>query len=257
MDFVVETCSAMNIGDRSEQQDRVSIFAHSTYPGMMMAALADGIGGTTGGAMAAEQVIFKAQQNFEAYAPKSETPAEVLKHIIQEAHSVIRLTRYASEAEPHSTAVVFFLTPQYAQWVHCGDSRLYHFRGESLVSRTEDHSLIAELIRKGKITPQAALIHPQRNVLSSCLGTTDEPEMTISNPVPLRSGDHFLLCSDGVWAYFSIEEMGRILAKLSAREAAAFIVDMARARAAGRGDNISIAIIKLVPKTPSQAITTT
>ena len=66
MAFSAETCVAMHIGNRAEQQDRVSLFAHPKRPGMMMAVLADGMGGHSGGAMAAEQVLILAKQNFDS-----------------------------------------------------------------------------------------------------------------------------------------------------------------------------------------------
>lgn len=69
MALSIETCAAQHIGDREEQQDRVSLFPHPTRKGMLMAVLADGMGGHTGGAMAAEQVVFKARQSFEVFAP--------------------------------------------------------------------------------------------------------------------------------------------------------------------------------------------
>jgi serine/threonine protein phosphatase PrpC len=77
--------------------------------------------------MAAEQVILKARQNFESFAPASESAPDLLRSI-DEAHIVIKLTRFTSEQDPHSTAVVFMMQPDRADWAHCGDSRFYHFR---------------------------------------------------------------------------------------------------------------------------------
>ncbi len=246
MPLTIETCVARHTGDRKEQQDRVALFAHPTRPGTMMAVLADGMGGHTGGAMAAEQVLLKARQNFEAYAPQSETPAHLLEAIINEAHLVIKLTRFTSEQDPHSTAVVFMLQPGRADWAHCGDSRFYHFRGSELVSRSQDHSLVGELQRKGRLDEAAALNHPQRNVLLSCLGSEREPRVDHGRQLPLVAGDSFVLCSDGLWGYFSDEEIGGAVAALSAREAAQVLINNARDRSDGYGDNITVAIIKLV-----------
>ncbi|THF60483.1 PP2C family protein-serine/threonine phosphatase [Pseudothauera rhizosphaerae] len=246
MPLTIETCVARHTGDRKEQQDRVALFAHPTLPGTMMAVLADGMGGHSGGAMAAEQVLIKAKQNFEAYAPRSETPEHLLDSVVNEAHVVIKLTRFTSEQDPHSTAVVLMLQPGRADWVHCGDSRLYHFRSGELVSRTKDHSLVGELQRQGRIDETAALRHPQRNVLLSCLGSEREPDIEHGRQMPLKAGDSFLLCSDGLWTYFSDEELCGAVAALPTREAAQTLVTRARERADGYGDNISVAIIKLV-----------
>ena len=247
MSFTAETCVAMHVGDRKEQQDRVALFGHPKRPGMLMAVLADGMGGHSGGAMAAEQVLIRARQNFEAYAPAQETPEDLLRSVIDEAHTVIKLTRFTSEQDPHSTAVVFTLQQGKAYWAHCGDSRLYHFRGAHTVSRSADHSLVGELQRKGRLDENQALNHPQRNVLLSCLGSDREPRIEYGCEASPVAGDCFLLCSDGLWAYFTDFELASTLQEFPPRAAAERLIAQVRQRAGGSGDNISLAVIKLVP----------
>jgi serine/threonine protein phosphatase PrpC len=225
----------------------LAIFPHPHRPGCMLAVLADGMGGHSGGAMAAEQVILKAKQNFSSYAPSSESPTEFLRSVIDDAHVIIKLTRFTSEQDPHSTAVVFMLRPGHADWAHCGDSRLYHFRNGALVARTPDHSLVEELLRSGRITEDQAETHPQRNLLLSCLGAERDPRIDTGGTPALQAGDAFIICSDGLWAYFSDEELGKTLLEQDARTAARTLIDGARKRAQGMGDNISLAIIKVVP----------
>ena len=246
MPITVETCVARHIGDRKEQQDRVALFGHPTRPGMMLAVLADGMGGHSGGAMAAEQVMLRAKQNFEAFAPKQETPLHLLESVVNEAHVFIRLTRFTSEQDPHSTAVVFLLHQGKTYWVHCGDSRIYHFRESVAVGRSADHSLVGELLRKGLLDEAGTLSHPQRNVLLSCLGSDREPRIDHGYCDELVAGDSFLLCSDGLWAYFSDAELAGTVHALPAREAAQSLINRARERSGGVGDNISLAIIKFV-----------
>mgnify|MGYP001156669105 CR=1 FL=1 len=247
MSFTAETCVAMHLGDRKEQQDRVALFGHPTRPGMMMAVLADGMGGHSGGAMAAEQVLIRARQNFETYAPLHETPEHLLGSVIGEAHTVIKLTRFTSEQDPHSTAVAFLLQQGRAYWAHCGDSRLYHFRGTRTVARTGDHSLVGELQRKGRLDENGALHHPQRNVLLACLGSDREPRIDYGREEAPLAGDCFLLCSDGLWAYFTDFELAATLQEFPPRAAAERLLAQVRERAGGSGDNISLAVIKLVP----------
>ena len=237
----------MHVGDRKEQQDRVALFGHPKRPGMLMAVLADGMGGHSGGAMAAEQVLIRARQNFETYAPAQETPEDLLRSVIDEAHTVIKLTRFTSEQDPHSTAVVFTLQQGKAYWAHCGDSRLYHFRGAHTVSRSADHSLVGELQRKGRLDENQALNHPQRNVLLSCLGSDREPRIEYGCEASPVAGDCFLLCSDGLWAYFTDFELASTLQEFPPRAAAERLIAQVRQRAGGSGDNISLAVIKLVP----------
>ena len=250
MALKVETCAAHHLGDRLEQQDRVAILVDPKKPGMLRAVLADGMGGHSGGAMAAEQVLLKAKQNFESFTPRNETTERLLAEVVKDSHLVIKLTRFTSEQDPHSTAVVFLLQPRRADWVHCGDSRLYHFRGGRLMHRSADHSLVGELQRKGRLDSAAASTHPHRNVLLSCLGSEREPRIDMSGVAPLMDGDNFVLCSDGVWAYFSDEEIGNIVASTNARDACQEIITRARKRAAGEGDNLSVAIVRLVDVQP-------
>ena len=246
MAFKAETCVAHHIGDRKEQQDRVGLFAHPARSGVMLAVLADGMGGLRGGAIAAEQVVIKGKQNLEAFVPAEETPERLLGSVMEEAHTVIRLSRFTSEQEPHSTAVALLIQSDRATWAHCGDSRLYHFRGQGLLAVTPDHSLVGQLLREGSNNAAEALRHPKRNLLLSCLGGEREPVITFGRCADLVAGDSFLLCSDGLWAYFSDDELAAILARHSAREAAEMLVRLARERARGGGDNISLAIVKLV-----------
>ncbi|NMF87796.1 PP2C family protein-serine/threonine phosphatase [Aromatoleum petrolei] len=252
MPITVETCVASHIGDRHEQQDRVGVFAHPRERGMLMAVLADGMGGHTGGAMAAEQVLLKARQNFDDYSPRSEDAGSLLNTIVNDAHLIIRLTRLTSEKEPHSTAVVLVLQPGEIRWAHCGDSRLYHFRDSCLMARSEDHSVVGDLQRKGQLNDAGARIHPRRNVLLSCLGSERPPEVTLSQGVRPQAGDSFLLCSDGLWGLLSDAEIAAEVCARRARDAAEVLVERARKRGAGAGDNISLALIKLVEAPASQ-----
>lgn len=245
MALSIETCAAQHIGDRQEQQDRVRLIPHPSQRGLLLAVLADGMGGHTGGAMAAEQVVFKAQHLFEAFSPAGETPRELLAAIINEAHIAIKLTRFTSEQDPHSTACVLLFQPGRIDWAHCGDSRVYHFRGDRLVSRTRDHSYVNEMLRQGYLTPEQAEHHPQKNVLLGCLGAEREPSIDFGEAVPPQAGDVFLLCSDGLWAYFTDAELGGVLAAHPPRTAAELLIRRARERAQGRGDNCSLAIVKL------------
>ena len=248
MALSVETCSAQHIGDRKEQQDRIALFPHTTRRGMLMAVLADGMGGHTGGAMAAEQVVLKARQNFEEFAPGDETPEVLLRSIIEEAHVVTKLTRFTSEQDPHTTACVLLFQAGRVDWAHCGDSRIYHFRGDKLVSRSFDHSYVNEMVKQGFLTPEQAEQHPQKNVLLGCLGSEREPTIDLGGTSPLADGDTFLLCSDGLWAYFSDAELGGVLAAHPPRAAAEILIQRARDRASGHGDNCSLVIVKLVEK---------
>lgn len=245
MPFTIETCTAQHIGDRSEQQDRVGLFAHPTQKGTLLAVLADGMGGHTGGALAAEQVVQSAKLNFQANPPASANLEQMLAASINDAHDGIKLTAMSSEQDPHSTACLLILQPGRADWAHCGDSRIYHYRDGVKVSRTYDHSHVMNLVKMGYLTEEQAETHPQKNLLISCLGDDAAPKIDFGSTMPLVGGDCFLLCSDGLWAYFSDDELGRVLNEFPVRQAAEILINSARDRAKGRGDNCSLAIVRL------------
>ena len=233
-------------GDRAYQQDQVEILPHDRVPGCLMAVLADGMGGKSGGRKAADQVILTAQQLFERYSPSRDDPAEALKQLVLEAHLMIKLTAITSEEEPHSTVAAFIIGPtRGCDVIHAGDSRIYHFRGGDLVSRTVDHSYVQRLVEEGKISEEDANAHPQSNLLTGCLGTNADPPLTHRHVDQLEIGDSLLACSDGLWHYFTPRELGAIVHALPPREASEMLVSKARQRARGGGDNLSLALVRL------------
>jgi serine/threonine protein phosphatase PrpC len=85
-----------------------------------------------------------------------------------------------------------------------------------------------------------------------CLGTEEDPLIDVHYIPALRPGDTLMACSDGVWHYFSSTELGSVLSALSPREATEFLIDKARSRAHGTGDNLSLVVVKLEPLGPEE-----
>jgi serine/threonine protein phosphatase PrpC len=244
--YRLSATTGMHRGDRAYQQDQVEILPHDRVPGCLMAVLADGMGGKSGGRKAADQVILTAQQLFERYSPSRDDPAEALKQLVLEAHLMIKLTAITSEEEPHSTVAAFIVSPSRScDIIHAGDSRIYHFRGGDLVSRTVDHSYVQRLVEEGKIPEDDANAHPQSNLLTGCLGTNADPPLSHQQVGPLEIGDSLLACSDGLWHYFTPRELGAIVHALPPREASEMLVNKARQRARGGGDNLSLALVRI------------
>jgi serine/threonine protein phosphatase PrpC len=235
-------------GDRDYQQDQVALLSHPRVNGCILAVLADGMGGRSGGRKASDQVMMTARQLFERYAPETDDPFFTLKQILEEAHTVIKLTAISAEEEPHSTIAAFLINPKGdCYWAHSGDSRIYHYHGTKLVKRTLDHSYVQILVSRGEITEDEANLHPKSNILMGCLGTDKDPITDNHFISQLRSGEVLMACSDGVWHYFTDAELGSVLSTLSAREATEFLISKARSRAKGGGDNLSLVIVKLEP----------
>lgn len=247
--YKIEAGTGQHIGDRQEQQDRTALFAAPRAPGYLMAIVADGMGGMSGGALAAEQVIRTAKQAFDLFSPQTDSVEKLLTGIAHDAHTIIKLTAISSEKKPHSTLVALVITPERtAVWMHVGDSRLYRFEGPNCVERTVDHSYVEMLLQQGKLSREEAHNHRLSNVLVSAIGSHEtEPQVTIRRHEGLKSGDSFLLCSDGLWHYFTDKELAAAVAVNSPRQASEMLINKARERVTdGKGDNCTLAIVKLV-----------
>jgi PPM family protein phosphatase len=248
--YRITASTGIHKGDRDYQQDQVNLLAHERIQGCLMGIVADGMGGRSGGRKASDQVMMTAKQLFDRFSPATDDAPSMLKQIIDEAHTVIKLTAISTEQEPHSTMAAFLINPGGdCHWAHTGDSRIYHYQGNKLVHRTTDHSYVQSLVDKGEITEDEANVHPQSNVLTGCLGTEESPPISQHFIPKLRADDTLIACSDGVWHYFSHNEIGSALSMLSPREATEFLIQKARSRARGGGDNLSLVIVKLEPLT--------
>ncbi len=219
---------------------------HPYSSGCLLAVVADGMGGKSGGRKAADQVILTSEQLFERFVPSEESAAELLQQLVTEAHLMIKLTAISAEEEPHSTLAAFLISAdRRCHWVHSGDSRIYWFRGPHLIRRTLDHSFVQRLVDEGQISEAEAATHPQSNLLTGCLGTVQDPTLSSSCIEALAVGDSLMCCSDGLWHYFTPGEIGTVLNALPAREAAALLINKARLRAHKGGDNLSLAIVNI------------
>lgn len=245
--YKIEAGTGQHLGDREEQQDRVALLTSARAPGYVMAIIADGMGGLSGGAMAAEQVIRTARQSFDHFSPQ-ESVERLLLDIAREAHTVIKLAAFSSEKNPHSTMAALVLAPdRSACWAHVGDSRIYRFSGPRCAERTVDHSYVEMLVREGKLAPDRARNHRLSNVLLHALGSHDrEPEVSLQRHEGLKPGDAFLLCSDGLWHYFDDAELAAAVAANPPRQASEILINTARERTAdAAGDNCTLAIVRL------------
>jgi len=244
--YRLSAATGIHRGDRAYQQDQVQIIPHARVPGCALAVLADGMGGKSGGRKAADQVILTATQLFDRYVPNRDDAGEALKQLVLEAHLMIKLTAITSEEEPHSTVAAFLVSPnRECDVIHAGDSRVYHFRGAEMMSRTIDHSFVQRLVDEGQLTEDEANSHPQSNLLTGCLGTQQDPPVELNHIDYLEIGDSLMACSDGLWHYLTAREIGAIINALSPREATEMLISKARQRARGSGDNLSLVLVRV------------
>ncbi len=203
--------------------------------------VADGMGGAQAGEVASKIAI----EAFEQGLPDSGSPEQRLADRVREAN---RLIHERSQADHERAGMGTTLTAAYLDdaalaIAHVGDSRAYLFRNGSLERLTEDHSLVEELVRQQKLTPEQAAEHPQRSIITRALG----PEETVEVDTwtyPVRAGDVLLLCSDGLTSMVSESRVAEILAGAgSLTDAADNLIDAANG--AGGRDNITVVLFRL------------
>ncbi|HVG99121.1 MAG TPA: Stp1/IreP family PP2C-type Ser/Thr phosphatase [Miltoncostaeaceae bacterium] len=202
-------------------------------------AVADGMGGAKAGEVAAQLAVEE--------VARLEGPVEVadIRAAVDRANRAIR--RMARDDPDKSgmgtTFTAAMLEDGRLDVVHVGDSRAYLWRDGRLRQLTEDHSVVAELVKRGSITPEDAETHPHRNVITRALGA--EPQVVVDTfSEYLRDGDVVLLCSDGLSSYVSEEDIAGALADaVTLADAAKALVE--RANRAGGTDNVTVVLARV------------
>jgi protein phosphatase len=203
--------------------------------------VADGMGGARAGEVASQLAI----DAFVEGLPADGTPEERLSIVVQRANREIHM-RSQSDAERAgmgTTVTAAYLDGDALALAHVGDSRAYLLRGGELLRLTEDHSLVEELLRGGKLTEEEAQEHPQRSVITRALGI--EPIVEVDTwTYPLRPADIVLLCSDGLTSMISELQVREAIVQSPGLQSAADRL-VAEANAAGGRDNITVVLFRV------------
>ena len=246
--YKIEAGTAQHIGNRPQQNDRVALMTGARAPGYVLAVLSDGIAGNAG----ADQVLHTAKQVFDDFKPGDragiERLGQLLREIIQETHMVINMNAVTTQVQAHASFVGLVLSPHgEAVWAHVGDSRLYHFRDGECQARSNDSAYVEHLVSSDRLPPEAARNHRKSKLLLNVLGNNrKDPFVTLGHRSDLAAGDVFLLCSDGLWHFFTDAELGAATARATPRQASEMLINKAAERSQGKGGNCSMAIVKLV-----------
>jgi serine/threonine protein phosphatase PrpC len=205
-------------------------------------AVADGMGGAQAGEVASRL----AAAAFREFHDADELdPEERLAAIIQEANRRI-YERAAGDTEVSgmgTTITAALVAADALVLGHVGDSRAYRLRGGKFEQLTDDHSLVADLVRSGRITPEEADAHPQRSVITRALGTDREVDVDTFT-VPAESDDLFLICSDGLTTMVDDEEIRDLVTRASDLEQAGKGLVKAANKAGGE-DNITVVLFRV------------
>jgi PPM family protein phosphatase len=213
----------------------------SSYARAPLFVVADGMGGAQAGEVASQIAVTA----FEQGLPEAGSPEERLVARVREANAEIygRSQAEQERAGMGTTLTAAYLDEAHLVIAHVGDSRAYLFRDGKLTQLTQDHSLVGELVRKGKLTEEQAAEHPQRSIITRALGP--EPSVEVDTwTYPARAGDVLLLCSDGLTSMISEERIGQILVSAPGLDQAADALIGAANEAGGR-DNITVVLVRL------------
>lgn len=206
--------------------------------------VADGMGGHSAGQVASRLAVESAVAALGDLESATATPTERLRIAVAAANRAIFTTaQEKSELTGMGTTLVALLAGgQRIALAHVGDSRAYLVRGGRIRQLTDDHSLVAELVRRHEISAQDALMHPQRHVLTRALGVRRRVEVDLIE-MALAGGDVLVLCSDGLTGPVRDEEIANEVGRShDLEEVCGRLVDLANSR--GGDDNITVVCVR-------------
>src|SRR5437016_572852 len=209
--------------------------------------VADGVGGADAGEVASQKAVDVLDDAFPERVSDGEDVEDLMELAIQKANSAIHQLaadnpRYSMMA---TTVVALHLDGSQATIGHVGDSRLYRLSPEGkLLRETEDHSIVEEEVRAGRMTPEQAANHPSKNVISRALGAEELVEVDMKT-IEVGEGNSFLLCSDGITRHIPDNELCELL--LSGQSVEAICAEMKdRCYQRGAEDNLTAVIVQMV-----------
>lgn len=207
--------------------------------------VADGMGGHRGGATASKLAATTIKAEFLS-TDRSDIQ-QSLRRALESANA-----RIFSEAQSNpdlrgmgTTCSTLYTRDDLAYVAHVGDSRIYLVRGGAIRQLTQDHSLVASMVREGLITSEEAETHPRRNILQRSMGVSEQVEVDVMQPLTMREGDTFVLCSDGLHGLVKEDEILGVL-EVAGQEIEVGAQELIR-RALSRGapDNVTVIVARV------------
>ena len=218
----------------------------SYFCGRTVFAVADGLGGHQGGEVASAAAVepLAALDGREFAEPRE--AAEALAEAIRTANTAI-LDQAAGNPElwgmGTTVTAAAVAGDHFLQLAHVGDSRAYLLRDGALDQLTTDHTVVGELVRRGRLTPDQAAVHPERSILTRAVGLDPRIPVDTPDPIDLHPGDQVLLCSDGLTEAVRDPQITEILSTHPDGNAACTaLIDAAND--AGGPDNITVVLLR-------------
>lgn len=243
-DYKIDTSLASDVGCcRSANEDCIQYSSSDKNQQNILAIVADGMGGHAAGETASHEAVHSIQSHYFA-KQYFNNPVRTLKNAVIQANTdVYQLAAHDLELSGMGTTVTALaIANGYAYYAHVGDSRLYLLRNGVMQQLTQDHTLVAQLLRDGLIAKEQALTHPDRNIVTRALGTQPIVEVdVVKSPIPIQTGDVFVLCSDGLYDLVMDSDIAKLVTEHNPSDACQLLIEAARS--AGGYDNISVIIL--------------
>jgi serine/threonine protein phosphatase PrpC len=207
--------------------------------------VADGMGGHQAGDVASKMASETFSNTYKALRKKNTAVMESMELAIKKANAVV-FEKAAADIEKRGMGTTFsamIIADMKAFIVHVGDSRVYLIRKNKIKKITTDHSFVEKLVEEGRISPEEARDHPQKNVLYMSLGARENLTPEILNAIILENGDALVMCSDGLSNMVTDENLMTIVMDDYPEEAANALVKLANAN--GGADNITLQIVRM------------
>ena len=203
--------------------------------------VADGMGGAQAGEVASRIAVESFQPGIADPAHPERELAELARSANERIHSLSHSN--AEQAGMGTTLTALYVGEREVAIAHVGDSRAYCLREGKLLRLTDDHTLVDELMRQGRLTPEEAVEHPQRSVITRALGPEGAVDVD-TRSFQARAGDVYLLCSDGLTTMVSEEDIAAALNSHPRLSEAGEALIRAANDAGGR-DNVTVVLLRL------------
>jgi serine/threonine protein phosphatase PrpC/predicted nucleic acid-binding Zn ribbon protein len=226
----------------------------SGYAGRHLFVVADGMGGHAGGDVASAIATTRIAEIDEEYASAADAEFALQSALIA-ANSLLAETVFEHpELTGMGTTVSGLIrVGNEVAIAHIGDSRIYLLRDGELSQITADHTFVQRLVDSGRITPEEAAVHPRRSVLMRVLGDVDAAPEIDTSILDTRSGDRWLLCSDGLSSYVSEDKILNVMTTArDADETARLLVK--ESLDAGAPDNVTVIVLDIDGDAPNAAL---
>ncbi|MBR5639654.1 MAG: serine/threonine-protein phosphatase [Muribaculaceae bacterium] len=204
------------LGHRENQEDSRFPDVDECRMGQMFFMVCDGVGGSEKGEQASGIVASHFGKKLSKMDLNEEFTDEKMLEVLDDAYIALDDAADDSNRDMGTTLTMLCFHKGGCVMAHIGDSRIYQIRPlKGIIYRSDDHSLVNQLVRAGQITPEEAINHPQSNIITRCMGPTNPDQRrsmaTVCYSSNVKEGDYFVLCSDGVLGCITDDELVDLL----------------------------------------------